>query len=100
MSVSHFEYPIPIDDLTRKLYTFYVDGETLYLDTYSEQTRKTKRSGWNTGKFFSRLSGRDSNMMESEIELDERLRKDVLAAYLKELTAKLVVLKWSERFSN
>lgn len=81
-----FEYLISIDDLTRKRYTFYVDRDTLYLDTYSEQTRKSKRSGWNRSKFFSRLSARDSNMKENEVEFGEQLRNDVLTAYLKQLS--------------
>jgi len=84
---------IPKDDLTQEVFSFWVSDTKLFLDTYSLQKRGTKYKKFVAEKYYSRLSGRDSNLTENEVPFTEEIKKQAIDRFVSQLTC----LKWSER---
>lgn len=80
------------EDLTRLTYGFSLMGSDLILDSYSRETRLTKRHKFTIDYYYDRTNPRSSNLTEDQVELPEDIRKEALDYYI----SKLAVYKWSE----
>lgn len=84
---------IDTGELTKITYDFYFMDGTLYLDSYREWEKPTKRSGYKLKGNYDRLRERDSSIKESEVPLGDEIK----AQAMKEFISKLSVKRWSEK---
>lgn len=74
-----------IDDLNKERWVFslYIDynGMNLYFDYYGQQSRKTKRHKYTTGKYYDRLIHRCGYNLILQPEIPEGLLKQVKDYY-------------------
>ena len=83
-----------IDELNIEKWTFYVQENKIYLDTYYRLTKETKKKrNYKTVCFYNRLRVKESSISESEVPFSEEFKKEVIEKF----TSQLKVLKWSEK---
>ena len=83
-----------INDLTIEVWRFNYIDRHLYLDAYYLMTKESKRhKKYRYELRYERLSGRNSNIKESDVPFTDEIRKEALDEYC----SKIKCLKWSER---
>ena len=75
--------------LFRKRYRYYLLGNILTLDYYSEDERRTKRHKFRAVKLWTRLNGRASTMDRPIVRRD--IRVAVIDRFLSEMAGKIKV---------
>ncbi len=96
MSNEYTDVIINHDKLTRECYRFWFYVGTLWLDTYTYQTRETTRHGWKTQKFYTRLDHRFS-LSQIENPEDVPLSDEIKQQAIKKFTETLTVQTWKDR---
>jgi hypothetical protein len=87
---------IPVDDFNQKQYTFWFDDRTstLYLDSYWENHRETKRHHWTTTRGYDRLK---THIPYTQIPLSEVAFTDEIKDLAKKTFIDTVIVKLWER---
>lgn len=82
-----------ISDLYYKEWSFYFMEGILYLDSYGEFSRESKRRKiWAKVKWYHRLHKRDSNLLAEDVELPDYVKYAAYNQFIQTISVK----KWEK----
>ena len=70
-------------------YSFWFDDYTLWLESYIEYSRPTKRHSFKPTRSYYRIDKRHTNMTVEEVNLAEDVKQDAVKKVIEQLQVKL-----------
>ena len=90
-----FKYKKTISPLEEWSWDFYYNDGVLWLDNFAKWKKESTRHKFKRveNSWYSRLKHRESEIKADQVPLDDEVKKEIMAEYVKNLTVQL----WPEK---